>query len=140
MVPNYRPKKTWNCSTHTFSGHNGTRDEESSVKDDVTEPSPEKSKYVHKSIGQGAKAFRVEDLEEKIRCLAITFEDEPKRAVSPDIEEAYMQGQPLTPPEIEFSEDSDMEDDYWAWDQDTQQFRHWDGDLGEWVCFPERFD
>ena len=72
--------------------------------------------------------------------MIITYEYKPRRAVSPGIDEAYKQGEPLTPPEIEFSEDSDMEDDYWTWDQGTQRFRHWDVELGDWVCFPERFD
>ncbi|EKJ69078.1 hypothetical protein FPSE_10747 [Fusarium pseudograminearum CS3096] len=50
----------------------------------------------------------------------------------PGVEDAYMRGEPLTPPEIEFSEYSDMEDDYWAWHQEDQVFRHWDEDLGDW--------
>ncbi|KAF5645580.1 hypothetical protein F52700_2143 [Fusarium sp. NRRL 52700] len=79
----------------------------------------------------------VDSLEERTRCLDITFEDQPVEA---DVEEAYIQGEALTPPEIQFSEDGDMDDDYWTWDQKSQRFRHWDAERGEWFYFPERFD
>ncbi|KAI6748536.1 hypothetical protein HG530_015309 [Fusarium avenaceum] len=121
-------------------GVNQDRENNLSVKDVFVDPNPERNKYVHERIGSTTEAIQVEDLEKQIRCLTVTLGDKPGRAVSPRIEEAYAQGESLTPPEIEFSEDSDMEDDYWTWDQDTQRFRHWDGELGEWVCFPERFD
>ncbi|KAF4342384.1 hypothetical protein FBEOM_3676 [Fusarium beomiforme] len=114
--------------------------EESLVKDEATDPRLERNTYIHGTVDGKTGTSLLEDLEEKIRCLAITFKDFPMRAVSPGIEEAYMQGEALTPPEIKFSEDGDMDDNYWTWDQDTERFRHWDAELGEWVCFPERFD
>lgn len=133
-------KRTYNFSTNRCLGVNQDRENNLSVKDVFVDPNPERNKYVHERIGSTTEAIQVEDLEKQIRCLTVTLGDKPGRAVSPRIEEAYAQGESLTPPEIEFSEDSDMEDDYWTWDQDTQRFRHWDGELGEWVCFPERFD
>ncbi|KAL5595443.1 hypothetical protein FOVSG1_009132 [Fusarium oxysporum f. sp. vasinfectum] len=108
-----------NNSTYTSPGHNGTEEKGSLVKDEMTDTYPENG------------------LEERIRCLDITFEDQPVEA---DIEEAYIQGEALTPPEIKFSEDGDMDDNYWTWDQSSQRFRHWDAERGEWLYFPERFD
>ncbi|RKL00071.1 hypothetical protein BFJ70_g15230 [Fusarium oxysporum] len=109
-----------NNSTYTSPGHNGTEEKGSLVKDEMTDTYPE-----------------IDGLEERIRCLDITFEDQPVEA---DIEEAYIQGEALTPPEIKFSEDGDMDDNYWTWDQSSQRFRHWDAERGEWLYFPERFD
>ncbi|KAM0348947.1 hypothetical protein ACHAPU_003881 [Fusarium lateritium] len=127
-------------STFTCPADNQDGDHDLSVKNVLTAPDPKRKKYVHESIGPLTEAFQVKELEKQLRCLTVTTEDKPMRAVSPRIEEAYAQGDPLTPPEIEFSEDSDMEDDYWTWDRDTQHFKHWDEELGEWVNFPERFD
>ncbi|KAF9770913.1 hypothetical protein IL306_011485 [Fusarium sp. DS 682] len=136
----YRSEEALDCPTYTSSGNKATQYEESLVKDEATDLRLERNTYVQEAVNGKTGTSLVEDLEEKIRCLTITFEDLPIRTVSPGIEEAYMQGEALTPPEIKFSEDGDMEDNYWTWDQDTQRFRHWDAELGEWVCFPERFD
>ncbi|GKT98830.1 hypothetical protein FLAG1_00751 [Fusarium langsethiae] len=129
-------KETRNNSEHAYREHN----RDLTVQKNGASPSSEGIKYVYKSNGKTAEPLRIEDLEDKIGCLTICSEDRPLRTVSPGVEEAYMRGEPLTPPEIEFSECSDVEDDYWAWDQRSQVFRHWDEDLGEWVSFPERFD
>ncbi|CZS74379.1 unnamed protein product [Fusarium graminearum] len=102
--------------------HGQARGRDLPAENDGIGPVSEKIKYVHKSSDQA------------------TEPDRPLRAVSPGVEDAYMRGEPLTPPEIEFSEYSDMEDDYWAWHQEDQVFRHWDEDLGDWLSFPERFD
>jgi hypothetical protein len=136
----FRRKQTWDDSEHVYQKHNRIQDRDLPAKKNGTDPSPERNKYVYKSTEQTAELLRIEDLEEKIGSLAIALENRPLRAVSPGVEEAYMRGEPLTPPEIEFSEHSDVEDEYWTWDQNTQLFRHWDEDLGEWVSFPERFD
>ncbi|KAM0335945.1 hypothetical protein ACHAPQ_004621 [Fusarium lateritium] len=146
--PKDRPqrKSSWGkgqvtkINTQALPGVDQDRENDLSVKDVFADPNPERNKYVHERISSTTEAVQVEELENSIRCLAVTLGDRPGRAVSPRIEEAYAQGESLTPPEIEFSEDSDMEEDYWTWDQETQRFRHWDGELGEYVCFPERFD
>ncbi|KAJ4012943.1 hypothetical protein NW766_006756 [Fusarium irregulare] len=109
-----------------------------STKNDSTYPEPARNRY--QKPMKIVEPLRIEDLEEKLQCLALCAENKPLGNVSTDFEEAYMRGEPLTPPEIEFAEQSDLEDDYWKWDQETQQFRHWDEDSGELVCFPERFD
>ncbi|KAF5674540.1 hypothetical protein FHETE_2892 [Fusarium heterosporum] len=132
--------KRCDLSTYTCPAENQDGDCDLSVKNVLTAPDPKRKKYVHESIGPFAEAFQVEELEKQIRCLTITTEDKHMRAVSQHIEEAYAQGHPLTPPEIEFSEDNDVEDNYWTWDQETQHFKHWDEELEEWVSFPERFD
>ncbi|OBS19559.1 hypothetical protein FPOA_11285 [Fusarium poae] len=132
-------KQTRGDLRYVYREHDQARDWDPSAKKNGTDPSFERIKYVYKSTDDTVEPLRIEDLEDKIGRLTIALEDRPLRAVSPGVEEAYMRGEPLTPPEIEFSEYSE-EDDYWAWDQNTQLFRHWDEDLGEWVSFPERFD
>ncbi|KAF0640779.1 hypothetical protein FPSE5266_10747 [Fusarium pseudograminearum] len=129
-------KHTWEDPEHVYRA----RDRDLQAKKDGIGSISERIKYVHKNSDQAAEPVRIKDLEDKIGCLAIASEDIPLKAVSPGVEDAYMRGEPLTPPEIEFSEYSDMEDDYWAWHQEDQVFRHWDEDLGDWVSFPERFD
>ncbi|RKK58551.1 hypothetical protein BFJ67_g2911 [Fusarium oxysporum f. sp. cepae] len=126
-----------NNSTYTSPGHNGTEEKGSLVKDEMTDTYPESNTYVQGRLDGKTETSLVDGLEERIRCLDITFEDQPVEA---DIEEAYIQGEALTPPEIKFSEDGDMDDNYWTWDQSSQRFRHWDAERGEWLYFPERFD
>jgi len=119
-------------STYTSPERNG-----SLVKDEMTDTCKERNIYVQRRLDRNTETSPVDGLEERIRSLDITFEDQP---VGADIEEAYIQGEALTPPEIKFSEDGDMDDDYWTWDQGSQRFQHWDMDRGEWLYFPERFD
>ncbi|XEU95400.1 hypothetical protein FSHL1_000684 [Fusarium sambucinum] len=132
-------KQTRGDLRHVYREHDQTWDRGLPAKKNGTDPNLERIKYVYKSNDQTSERLAIKDLEDKLGFLAIALEDRPLRAVSPGVEEAYMRGEPLTPPEIEFSEYSG-EDDYWAWDQETQVFRHWDEDLREWVSFPERFD
>ncbi|ENH73948.1 hypothetical protein FOC1_g10011269 [Fusarium oxysporum f. sp. cubense race 1] len=126
-----------NNSTYTSPGHNGTEEMGSLVKDEMTDTYPESNTYAQGRLDGKTETSLVDGLEERTRCLDITFEDQPVEA---DIEEAYIQGEALTPPEIKFSEDGDMDDNYWTWDQSSQRFRHWDAERGEWLYFPERFD
>ncbi|KAH7198020.1 uncharacterized protein B0J16DRAFT_391745 [Fusarium flagelliforme] len=126
------------CSVCVYPEDNQDQERDFSAKTDSTYPEPARNRY-RKPI-KTVEPLRIEDLEEKLECLALSTENKSLGTVSPDFEEAYMRGEPLTPPEIEFAEQSDLEDDYWTWDQDTQQFTHWDEDSGERVCFPERFD
>lgn len=135
-----RHKQTCDNSTYVDSEHDQVNHQDLPAKNDGTSPNPQSNNRFYKRTIQTAEPLKIEALEEKIGCLAIALERGPIRAVSPGVEEAYMRGEPLTPPEIEFSDHSDMEDDYWTWDQDTERFRHWDEDLEEWVSFPERFD
>ncbi|KAF4460135.1 hypothetical protein FALBO_13094 [Fusarium albosuccineum] len=100
----------------------------------------QEKQYVDGTPRQNTGKYQLYGLEDRISSLSITDGSQAPRAVSPGIEEAYRSGQALTPPDIEFSEDSDVEDGYWTWHQETQQFRHWDEDNQEWVCFPEIFD
>ncbi|KAF5531341.1 hypothetical protein FMEXI_13053 [Fusarium mexicanum] len=124
-------------STYISPGHNGTGEKGPLVKDEMIDTYTESNTYVQGRLDGKSETFLVDGLEERIRCLDISFEDQPVEA---DIEEAYIQGEALTPPEIKFSEDGDMDDDYWTWDQRSQRFRHWDAERGEWLYFPERFD
>ncbi|KAM5348744.1 hypothetical protein ACJ41O_008567 [Fusarium nematophilum] len=106
----------------------------------AAEHEPGLRQYVDATPRHLAEGLGLDDLEEGVSCLSIDRGHGQIRAVSPGIEEAYRSGEALTPPDIEFSEDSDMEDNYWTWDQETQQFRHWDEENQEWVHFPEYFD
>jgi hypothetical protein len=124
------PKEALNCSTYTSPGNN-------EIEDEATDTRSERNTYVQGRVDGKTEISLVDGLEEEIRCLDITFESHP---IDGGIEEAYIQGEALTPPEIKFSEDGDMDDNYWTWDQDAQRFRHWDAELGEWLYFPERFD
>lgn len=124
-------------STYTSPGHNGTQEKGSLVKDEMTDTRTERNTNVQRRLDGKTETSLADGLEERIRSLDVTFEDQPVEA---DIEEAYIQGEALTPPEIKFSEDGDMDDDYWTWDQRSQRFRHWDAERGEWLYFPERFD
>lgn len=137
---NIQHKHTLDDPERVCREHGQARGRDLPAENDGIGPVSEKIKYVHKSSDQATEPVRIKDLEDKIGCLAIASKDRPLRAVSPGVEDAYMRGEPLTPPEIEFSEYSDMEDDYWAWHQEDQVFRHWDEDLGDWLSFPERFD
>jgi hypothetical protein len=126
------------CSVCVYLEDNQDQERDFSAENDSTYPEPARNRY-RKPI-KTVEPLRIEDLEERLGCLALSTENKSLGTVSSDFEEAYMRGEPLTPPEIEFAEQSDLEDDYWTWDQDAQQFKHWDEDSGECVCFPERFD
>lgn len=130
-------KEALKNSTYTSPGQNGTQEKRSLVKHEMTDTCTERNTYVQRRLDGKTETSIVDGLEERIRSLDVTFEDQPVEA---DIEEAYIQGEALTPPEIKFSEDGDMDDDYWTWDQISQRFRHWDAERGEWLYFPERFD
>ncbi|KAF5721418.1 hypothetical protein FMUND_3546 [Fusarium mundagurra] len=125
-----------NNSTYTCLGYNGIEEKGFLVKDEMTDTYTERNTYVQRRLDGKPETSLVNSLEERIRYLDIAFEDQPVEA---DIEEAYIQGEALTPPEIKFSEDGDMDDDYWTWHQESQRFRHWDAERGEWLYFPERF-
>lgn len=126
-----------NNSTFTCLGYNGIEEKGSLLKDETTDSYTERNTYVQGRLDGKSGTSLVNGLEERTRYLDITFEDQ---LVEADIEEAYIQGEALTPPEIKFSEDGDMDDDYWTWHQESQRFRHWDAERGEWLYFPERFD
>ncbi|KAF4444828.1 hypothetical protein FACUT_302 [Fusarium acutatum] len=126
-----------NNSTYICLGHNGIEEKGSLVKDEMTDTYTERNTYIQGRLDGKSETSLVNGLEERIRYLDITFEDQPVEA---NTEEAYIQGEALTPPEVKFSEDGDMDDDYWTWHQKSQRFRHWDAERGEWLYFPERFD
>ncbi|RSL88271.1 hypothetical protein CEP51_001828 [Fusarium floridanum] len=99
-----------------------------------TDPVPDKGKYV--DICEQTGEYKLESLQEGLKSLSIG--DSRPRTINPSIEEAFKSGEALTPPDIESFEDET--DDYWTWDPDTQQFKHWDEEDKEWVYFPEIFD
>ena len=41
--------------------------------------------------------------------------------------------------EIEEDSDDEQDNDYWQWDDEKQQYRHWDEPHKRWVYFPETF-
>ncbi|KAJ4160532.1 hypothetical protein NW754_003652 [Fusarium falciforme] len=101
----------------------------------TTDPEPDKGQYVD-ICEQSTGEYKLESLQDRLESLSIS--DSRPRTISPSIEEAFNLGEALTPPDIESFEDET--DDYWTWDLETQQFKHWDEEDKEWVYFPEIFD
>ncbi|KAL2692166.1 hypothetical protein Neosp_002572 [[Neocosmospora] mangrovei] len=100
-----------------------------------TDPEPDKGQYVE-NCEQSTGEYNLESLQDGLKSLSIG--DSRPRTINPSIEEAFNSGEPLTPPDIESF--GDETDDYWTWDPDALQFKHWDEQDKEWVYFPEIFD
>lgn len=100
-----------------------------------TDPGPDKGQYVD-ICEQSTGEYKLESLHDRLESLSIS--DSRPRTINPSIEEAFISGEPLTPPDIESFDDET--DDYWTWDPKMQQFKHWDEQDKEWVYFPEIFD
>ncbi|KAK7433117.1 hypothetical protein QQZ08_000048 [Neonectria magnoliae] len=83
------------------------------------------------------------EIQRRVSVMALTDPAEPgfNGEHGSSIEQKYSAGETLPVPDVELSDDSEVDDeDYWEWDQDKQQFRHWDDEDEEWVYFPESFD
>lgn len=94
-------------------------------------------------MDQGATKSALSDMQEKLSCLAIADQAEPGCDVEAStlVEQIYRSGETLPVPDVELSDDSELDDDtYWEWDKDKQKFRHWDDEDEEWVYFPDAFD
>lgn len=100
-----------------------------------TDPEPDKGQYVD-NYEQSTGEYKLESLQDGLKSLSIS--DSRPRTINPSIEDAFISGEALTPPDIEYFEDET--DDYWTWDPEKLQFKHWDEQDKEWVYFPEIFD
>ncbi|CAM1506413.1 Fc.00g060540.m01.CDS01 [Cosmosporella sp. VM-42] len=80
-------------------------------------------------------------LKSRLECLSIA--DETEQIIVPGSGRADTEacgGEVLSVPDVEFSDDSDSEEGYWEWDQEEEQFRHWDAATQTWVYCPDEFD
>lgn len=121
---------------------------------DVTPQSPSEDLFLKTESGtpsgekpppvdQEAAKPALSDIQEKLSCLAIADQAESGCDVEAStlVEQIYSSGETLPVPDVEFSDDSEVDDDtYWEWDKDKQKFRHWDDEDEEWVYFPDAFD
>ncbi|KAH8722089.1 hypothetical protein BGZ61DRAFT_447972, partial [Ilyonectria robusta] len=93
-------------------------------------------------VDQEAAKSVLSDIQQKLSCLAIADQAEPGCDVEAStlVEQIYSSGETLPVPDVELSDDSEVDDDtYWEWDKDKQKFRHWDDEDEEWVYFPDAF-
>ncbi|KAH7161393.1 hypothetical protein EDB81DRAFT_344192 [Dactylonectria macrodidyma] len=83
------------------------------------------------------------DVQERFASLAIVDQRESccDNGYNTSDEQRYKSGETLLVPDVELSDESEVDDDmYWEWDQQKQQFRHWDDEDKEWVYCPDAFD
>ncbi|KAH7151867.1 hypothetical protein B0J13DRAFT_250411 [Dactylonectria estremocensis] len=83
------------------------------------------------------------DIQKKFASLAIVDQRELccDDGCNTSDEQRYKSGETLPIPDVELSDDGEVDDDmYWEWDQQRQQFRHWDDEDKEWVYCPDVFD
>jgi hypothetical protein len=71
----------------------------------------------------------------------LTIEDDPGPFEDQDYMADYYTNtdHQVTSDEIEEDSDDEQDNDYWQWDAEKQQYRHWDESHKRWVYFPETF-